>query len=55
MKKYMVSRIELPCGVCGKATDRIDIEFVTRVCSDECCKIMTDEYVKMIKHQKIIK
>lgn len=51
----MVSKIELPCSVCGKPTNRINIEFVARVCSEECCGIMIDEYVKMIKHQKIIK
>ena len=55
MENYMVSKIELPCGVCGKATDRINVEFVTRVCSDECCEIMTDGYLKMMKHKKIIK
>lgn len=41
---FVLSEDEKPCCVCGKPTKQIEIHFECRVCSDECCIQLCNEY-----------
>lgn len=44
--RFILSNDSKPCAICGSKTNKIEIHFESRICSDKCCITMTKEYTK---------
>ena len=36
--RYIVSKLEQPCKVCGRLTDLFELDLEVRICSEKCYK-----------------
>lgn len=47
--EYITVKDNKPCINCGKPTDRIEINYMGRICSEKCCKEVDEGFVKALK------
>ena len=51
-ENYIISKEYKPCWICGKATNKIEINYEAHICSSECEKIADKRYLDALKRME---
>jgi len=48
-ENFIISKDYKPCWICGKLTNKIEINYEAYICSHECEKIADKQYLDTLK------